>query len=293
MRRPVIHISEILSWADAFRKKHGRWPRRDDGAVAGVVDLTWCGVDQALIKGHRGLVKGQTLARLLLEERHRRHRNYLPPFTVKKILAWVDGHRRRTGEWPHYFSGAIEGASETWLAIDQALRNGSRGLPGHFSLAQLLEVCRGVRNTAHAPKLTAKHVLAWADDHKLRTSQWPTRKSGTVREALNETWAAIDAAFVAGSRGLGGYGSLARFLARRRGVRNRKALPKLGLKQIRAWAKAQHERTGRWPRHTSGAIDEAPGETWSGVNAALSRGWRGLPGGSTLHKVLKLLQRAS
>jgi hypothetical protein len=37
----------------------------------------------------------------------------------------------------------------------------------------------------------------------------------------------------------------------------------------------------------SGAIIDAPGETWSGVNAALERGNRGLPGGSSLARLIK------
>jgi hypothetical protein len=205
---------------------------------------------------------------------------------LTQVLRWADAHLHRTGQWPHVLSGAVTGAGETWLAIDQALRSGRRGLPGGSSLAQLLEDKRGVRNVAHAPRVSAKLVLAWADAHHRRTGQWPRRKSGHIAEAPEETWAAIDAAFVAGSRGLEGFGSLARFLARRRGVRNNKAMPRLTVKQIRAWAMAHRKRTGRWPRHISGPIEDAPGETWGGMYSALFSGGRGLPGGSSLHKLL-------
>ncbi len=67
MRRPVIYISDILRWADAFYKHWGRWPNRDSGAVDGQIDLTWCGINIALSHGNRGLRGGSSLARLLAE----------------------------------------------------------------------------------------------------------------------------------------------------------------------------------------------------------------------------------
>ena len=45
-------------------------------------------------------------------------------------------------------------------------------------------------------------------------------------------------------------------------------------------------RTGRWPNARSGPIPEAPGETWNAINAALSLGKRGLPGGSSVRRLL-------
>src|SRR5207245_5766917 len=44
-------------------------------------------------------------------------------------------------------------------------------------------------------------------------------------------------------------------------------------------------RTGNWPPGDCGAIGET-GETWSGVDAALLLGLRGLPGGSSLPRLL-------
>ncbi len=294
MRRPVIYISDILAWADAFHKRFGRWPCRDDRYVPGHPELTWCAVDQALQKGHRGLLRGSSLAKLLHKYRNVRHRNLLPPFTIDQILGWADAHYARTEKWPLDTSGSIpEAPGETWLAVHQALCQGRRGLPSGSTLARLLEEYRGVRNHLHAPRLKPRQVLAWADAHYKRTGRWPTTSSGPIPEAPGETWAAVDAAFVAGSRGLAGYGSLARFLARRRGVRNRKALPKLSVKQIREWALSHFKRTGRWPTHTSGQIAEAPGETWGGVHSALSQGWRGFPGGSSLYRLARSCRAAA
>jgi hypothetical protein len=58
------------------------------------------------------------------------------------------------------------------------------------------------------------------------------------------------------------------------------------VQKILEWADAHHRRTGRWPGVLSGEIPEAPGEDWHAVNFALYRGFRGLPGGDSLAKLL-------
>ncbi len=290
MRRPVIHIAEILAWADEFYRHVGRWPRRDDGKV-GQLGLTWCALNVALSHGNRGLPRGLSLAKLFQRYHKARHRQYPPKLSIKQILGWADAHHGRTGRWPSIKSGSIPGVpGETWQAVQSALVVGRRGLRGGSSLAQLLARHRGVRNPQDAPRLTTKLVLRWADAYHARTGRWPLQSSGQVAEAPDETWSAIGAAFVAGSRGLGGYGSLPRFLAKRRGVRNRKALPKLRVKSILNWIAASHRRTGKWPNHTMGSIPESPRETWGGVHSALYRGNRGLPGGSSLYRLSRRLR---
>src|SRR5947208_8601967 len=75
-----------------------------------------------------------------------------PPLSVEQILAWADAHRARTGGWPAVNSGAVRGArGERWRALNQALREGYRGLPGGDSLARLLGRERGgeVRGWRH------------------------------------------------------------------------------------------------------------------------------------------------
>ena len=66
-----------------------------------------------------------------------------------------------------------------------------------------------------------------------------------------------------------------------------KALPGLTEEQILAWAEAHNRRNGSWPKKDSGPIDGEPGETWNGVQIALMRGRRGLPGGSSLARLIK------
>jgi hypothetical protein len=61
--------------------------------------------------------------------------------------------------------------------------------------------------------------------------------------------------------------------------------PDLTVAQILAWADDHKRRMGRWPRHSSGRV-KPPDETWLAINMALTRGNCGLPGGSSLAKVL-------
>jgi hypothetical protein len=288
MRSPVLYIETILSWADAFHARSGRWPRRKSGRIPNTLGVSWCSVDQALKRGWRGLPGGSSLAKLLAERRGVRHKGMLPHYTGGQIVTWAEAHHRRTGDWPGACSGPIpEAPGETWMAVDRALTSGNRGCSGGSSLAQLLADELDVRNRMNLPPLSVQQVLAWADEHRRRTGRWPIPDSGPIPGApLAETWATVSTALIEGTRGLHGYGSLARFLAMHRGARNRKALPKLKVKEVLSWADAHFQRTGAWPRHTSGPIPEAPGETWMAVEAALKQGNRGFRGGSSLYQVL-------
>jgi hypothetical protein len=61
--------------------------------------------------------------------------------------------------------------------------------------------------------------------------------------------------------------------------------PDLTLPQILGWADAFQARFGRWPTRKAGRVG-LTGNTWSGVNACLKGGHRGLPPDSSLAKVL-------
>jgi hypothetical protein len=284
---PSLTEAQILTWADAHHARTGEWPIHTSGSIAGVRGETWRAVDRSLRVGRRGLPGGSSLAQLLEARRGVRNVQAAPPLTAKQILTWADAHHARTGSWPTRESGPIPGtAGETWAAVAQAIVVGGRGLGEPGSLAQFLARYRGVRNHMDVPPLTAGQILAWADAHYGRTGNWPKRSSGAIPDAPGEAWSAVDAALVVGVRGLPRGDSLAKFLARHRGVRNKQALPVLSVEQIRAWVEAHYARTGEWPRHNTGPIPEAPGETWAAVNTALARGGRGLPGGSSLYQVV-------
>jgi hypothetical protein len=55
---------------------------------------------------------------------------------------------------------------------------------------------------------------------------------------------------------------------------------------ILAWADAHKAGTGTWPMDTSGPVAESPADDWRGIDRALRRGLRGLPGGSSLARLL-------
>ncbi len=135
-------------------------------------------------------------------------------------------------------------------------------------------------------RLTISSILSWADAFHERTDRWPKCTSGEIPECPWTTWRQVDRALRDGFRGLRGGSSLPRLLARHRGVRNQLALPRLTRRQVLAWADAHHTRTGRWPNEYSGPVRGAPGETWWNLSAALRDGTRGLPGGSSLPRLL-------
>jgi hypothetical protein len=288
MRVTSLTYTQILHWADAFHRRHRRWPTLYDGPVPGTVDVTWRRIDSALRLGLRGLLGGSSLSELLAAERGVRKSSSLPPLTLAQVLAWADSHRRRTGRWPVIDSGPIaEDPEETWRRIDSDLRLGLRKLPGDSSLAQLLARRRGARNSSRLPRLSVHQILIWADAHCRRTGRWPTDRTGDIPEARGETWGAVQAALQFGRRGLPGGDTLARLLARERGVRNSKDPPALRVAEILRWASAYQRRTGTRPSLRSGSIPEAPGETWAMIDRAMRKGQRGLPGGVSLFRLMQ------
>jgi hypothetical protein len=198
--------------------------------------------------------------------------------------------------WTQSFNGKASGltsfpvrlrkALDTWAGVNYALKVGSRGLPGSFSLAQLLSDQRGIRNRGNLGRLSIKEILIWADAYHETTGNWPKPNSGAIPDAPGETWGSVQSALFSGLRGLPGGLTLAQLLQAERGVRNIQDLPRLTEEQIVAWAETHYRRNGSWPTKDSGPIDSAPGETWNGVHIALRRGRRSLPGGSSLARLL-------
>jgi hypothetical protein len=135
------------------------------------------------------------------------------------------------------------------------------------------------------PPLTEKRILAWADAFYAKNGKWPSNDPEPI-SGTEENWSAVDQALRVGVRGLPGGSSLAQLLAKRRGKRNKKRLPPLSEAKIIAWAHRHFLAEGRWPEKSSGAIPQSPGDTWRAIDAALRGGYRGLPGGSGLTKLL-------
>jgi hypothetical protein len=213
-----------------------------------------------------------------------------PRLTVAQILAWADAYFKAFGRWPGAASGPVAGAPDyTWSSVNTMLREGGRGLPQGASLARLLKqhgrwAWRQRRNGP--PALTIAQILSWADAYHEEHGRWPNPSSGPVSCAPAESWRNINQSLWVGGRSLSGGMSLARLLVKQRGAPDLTALPALSVDRILAWADAHHAATGKWPTKGCGAVPDAPGEKWSAIDGALYMGCRGLPGGSTLRRVL-------
>jgi hypothetical protein len=275
--RPPLSVQQILAWADHEHQRTGRWPRTTDGPVLADRNDRWRNIDAALRGGHRGCPGGYSLARLLADHRGVRNPMGLPDLTGPQVAAWAEAHHRRAGGWPHADSGPVlDAPGEKWDNIDQALRDGGRGLPGGDTLARRLARECGLRYPLGAPALSEGQIAAWAEAHRGRMGAWPVETSGAGLDTPGEVWRNLNRSLRDGERGLPGGDSLARLIARRFGVRNQSSVPRLTIKLILAWADAHRRRSGRWPRVASGPIADAPGETWLAVDTALRYGQRGL-----------------
>lgn len=282
-------VRQILAWADAYHEREGRWPTHISGRIPEAEDETWSRVHDALYQGLRGFHGGSSLARLLAKHRERRNPAALPRLVIKQILSWADEHHKRTGEWPTHRSGPVlNSGGETWLKIDQALRRGFRGFRGGSSLSQTLARYRNKRHHLALPRLTVKQILSWADAHRKLTGRWPRKDSGKVHGAPGETWGGVNISLRLGIRGLTSGSTLAERLVRHRGAIIRDYKPLLTIEYILELADRHHERTGKWPKVTSGAVHGVEGENWSAISQCLSKGERGLPGGSSLALLLYL-----
>jgi hypothetical protein len=283
---PRLTLRQILAWADEHHERTGQWPDGEMGEVPGSGGEKWVNVDAALRHGLRGLRGHSSLAQLLARRRGVPNPADRPPLTLETVLAWADAFHARTGRWPTRADGVIpRSRGERWSAVNTALSDGLRGLPGGSSLARLLDEHRGVRNRAAPPDLSEDQILAWAKAHKARTGHWPTTESGKVVDAPGETWVAINSALRRGHRSLPGGSSLTELRSRRLGVRNYWHRPDLTEEQVLAWAQAHQARTGRWPTASSGPVEETPEDTWKQVDTWLRKGQCGLPGGSSLARL--------
>jgi len=173
--------------------------------------------------------------------------------TVEQILAWADAFHATHGAWPKVGRGSVSrvvaGAPrELWKDINRALVQGQRGLPGDSSLAELLAEHRGVPLPEPLPGLQAKGVneKSWTWEQKQCPVKGPQIR---MRE-------------------------------------ERKRPVELTTAGILAWVDAHHAAHGRWPRSEAQPVEAAPDENWTGIDYALRLGRRGLPGGSSLRRLL-------
>jgi hypothetical protein len=86
-----------------------------------------------------------------------------------------------------------------------------------------------------------------AESHHSETGNWPTFKSGVVRDKPDESWSAIQSALVGGSRGLAGGSSIERLLYEKLRVVGVLAGLTLSHKIVVELAIKNFQVTGSWP----------------------------------------------
>jgi hypothetical protein len=278
---PPLTIKRILELADKHYERTGEWPGEKLGEIADASGETWSGVHFALYYGHRGLPGGSSLASVLEEHRGVRNRMNLPPFTYKKIVEWAQKHYDRTGKWPNRFSGEVtDSPGDTWTAVEIALYQGDRGLPGGVTLNKLLAKHCGKRDPFNPPSLSLKQILKWSDDHYERTGTWPSVLSGRILAAPEERWEGVNRAMRKGKRGLTAGPGITKLLQVERAESYRRSRTPLTRDMLLEWITFHHELTGSPPTVDSGEVIDEPGEHWRAIDAAMrsnSRGWRGPP----------------
>jgi hypothetical protein len=137
--KSALTEARILRWAQDHFLETGRWPVTLSGKVRHLPHEDWAAIDMALRHRRRGLTRKISLSRLLAEHHGARYRATLGRITITQILEWARRHHRRTGTWPTHHAGPVYGVPDlSWAAIDYALRQGRRGLPGGMSLGQVL-----------------------------------------------------------------------------------------------------------------------------------------------------------
>jgi len=215
---PRLALKQIVRWAREHQARTGRWPTTHSGSIHGASGETWKGVDAALRSMGRGLRVQGTLVQVLARHVGRRPRLRKTALVLGQIKHWGRSFRKRHGCWPGPVNEAVrEAPGETWGKIDQALRQGYRGLPGGSSLGALFGVKKGRKK---AP-LSLKQIGWWADAYFREHARWPVVQAGGIPGGRGLTWRAVDAALRQGHRGLKGGSSLYRFLKSRRGPRRR------------------------------------------------------------------------
>ena len=301
---PPLPKELIISWVEKFIEKYGRKPTKIDRVVE-FADrehngITWGAIDMVLWRGDRGFVKGSSLAGLIQEALKIRSQGDLVPLTIDIITSWISKHIERYQEPPKVNSGLVEFSTEghegiKWSNVQAALFSGLRGLPGGSSLAALIQEKFGIMNPADLPSLSEKIIVQWVEQHIAKYERKPKQLTGVVEFASGGykgiTWLAINTVLDKGGRGFSGGSSLAELIKKKFGIQNRADLPDFSEEKIIQWIQQYFQKYGKSPTNKSKLVEfaeeEHRGTTWGAIDSALSKGARGLPGGSTLSQFIK------
>ena len=172
-----------------------------------------------------------------------------------------------------------------YATLDNNLRRGNRGLPGGSSVAAEVEEVR--ISLGLAPKaresLSVERVREAIAGHQATHGKYPTADSG-LDEGLGCTYGTLNNMLKLGQRGLPGGSSLSREVAAVRAAAGEPVAARtspLTVERVRRLIRVYHAKHGRIPNQASGPV-ETLGITFQGLDHALRKGTRGLPGGSSL-----------
>lgn len=121
-------VEMVERCAQAYKEEHGKPSSQRSGSKCLPEGWTWGTIDSRLRS------TGSSLGQFLVECGIKSDK---PPLTEEQIASWAKDYFEKHGRTPSQLSGkAKEGL--TWSAINSALQNGHRGLPGGKSLCDFL-----------------------------------------------------------------------------------------------------------------------------------------------------------
>ena len=300
-KKSPLSVEIIVEAAVQFHARTSEWPTQltKERILEGPLkDMAWSAINAALRVGSRGLPGGSSLPIELEIAGHRKNQKKHGDISLEQILKAAVQFHARTSEWPSRATkeripdGALK--DMTWLAINSALRDGSRGLPRGSSLADELEIAGHKKNQHKQADITVEQIEEAAVQFHGNTGKWPscyTKERILVGPLKDTTWGTIQSILYKGGRGLPGGSSLADVLQNAGHKKNQKKQADITMEQIVEAAIQFHGRTNKSPsQSTKELILEGPlkDTTWSAINSALRDGSRGLPRGSSLADVLEI-----
>jgi len=306
--------AQILEWMQATLTKTGKLPSmRDitvwacdvDGQLQEVSGENWSAINQALKNRSRGLSaeSAPSLADLKIKHGLSDVRKNL---SVNRLTRWIKATKSKTGQYPAQADAIVwdqtEGGefkivrSESWRAIDNALRNGYRGSRNeNFLNVKSLSDFKIKNNFVDDRALSETQIVKWLATTIEKTGKIPsildqdvwTKNSNSDFEVVDgETWVSIDSAIRGKTRGLSKNGQpIASSLAdlkKKHGFVEDKSLSE---NQIIAWILSTYKKTGKypsmadndvWTEISNGNFILVQDESWSKIDSALNNKQRGL-----------------
>ncbi len=286
-----LNEKTILEWIDKFYAKHNKWPTQNSGKIDDVENETWMGVSQSLLNGYRGIKNKISFANFLKKHRGVKNLANLDDISIENIVFWAKDHYSKTGKYPRNNSGVILiNTNESWAGIDDALREGRRGLP-KTSLVKLLEQ-EGLdfaKSKIGRKDLSDEIVKRYISDYFNKNSKYPLATSNEIIPNSNNTkWSDIAQALSKGLRGLKPGRTFAIFLKDNFGYinpddnYNREIITE---DMILSKADEYFEQKGKWPKTDSGNIAGFD-ITWRTINERLKSGNLGLRASGGLASLL-------